>query len=93
MKRFIFLTMLTTAVSASAQEALSQLEQQATDIIKQMTLEEKFSQMMNETPGISRLGIEPTIGGTRLFMGWHEAVGQRSFRNLLAWELHLTPTW
>ena len=67
MKRFIFLTMLTTAVSASAQEALSQLEQQATDIIKQMTLEEKFSQMMNETPGISRLGIEP-------YDWWNEAL-------------------
>lgn len=67
MKRFIFLTMLTTAVSASAQVALSQLEQQATDIIKQMTLEEKFSQMMNETPGISRLGIEP-------YDWWNEAL-------------------
>lgn len=67
MKRFIFLTMLTTAVSASAQEAMSQLEQQATDIIKQMTLEEKFSQMMNETPGISRLGIEP-------YDWWNEAL-------------------
>ena len=67
MKRFIFLTMLTTAVSASAQEALSQLEQQATDIIKQMTLEEKFSQMMNETPGITRLGIEP-------YDWWNEAL-------------------
>ena len=67
MKRFIILTMLTTAVSASAQEAMSQLEQQATDIIKQMTLEEKFSQMMNETPGISRLGIEP-------YDWWNEAL-------------------
>ena len=47
------------AASAAAQGSLQQLEQQARDIIAQMTLEEKFSQMMNETPGIKRLGIEP----------------------------------
>ena len=47
------------AASAAAQGFLQQLEQQARDIIAQMTLEEKFSQMMNETPGIKRLGIEP----------------------------------
>lgn len=40
-------------------EKIRQLEQRATDIIAQMTLEEKFSQLMNETPGIPRLGIEP----------------------------------
>ena len=67
MKRIIFLTMLTIAVSASAQEAMSQLEQQAKDIINKMTLEEKFSQMMNETPGISRLGIEA-------YDWWNEAL-------------------
>ena len=31
----------------------------AKSLIAQMTLKEKFSQMMNETPGIKRLGIEP----------------------------------
>lgn len=61
------MTMLTIAVSASAQEAMSQLEQQAKDIINKMTLEEKFSQMMNETPGISRLGIEA-------YDWWNEAL-------------------
>jgi beta-glucosidase len=38
---------------------MEKLEQQAREVIGQMTLEEKFSQLMNETPGIKRLGIEP----------------------------------
>ncbi|MBR6997697.1 MAG: hypothetical protein IKI19_02700, partial [Prevotella sp.] len=42
-----------------AQERLAQMEQQASEIIAKMTLEEKFAQLMNETPGIPRLGIEP----------------------------------
>ena len=31
----------------------------ARKIISQMTVEEKISQMMNEAPGIERLGIKP----------------------------------
>ena len=50
------LSMATTGV---AQERLAQMEQQASEIIAKMTLEEKFAQLMNETPGIPRLGIEP----------------------------------
>ncbi|MCR5197757.1 MAG: glycoside hydrolase family 3 C-terminal domain-containing protein [Prevotella sp.] len=42
-----------------AQPKLEQLEQEANALIDKMTLEEKFSQLMNETPGIPRLGIEP----------------------------------
>ncbi|MBR3067570.1 MAG: glycoside hydrolase family 3 C-terminal domain-containing protein [Prevotella sp.] len=42
-----------------AQPKLEQLEQEANALIEKMTLEEKFSQLMNETPGIPRLGIEP----------------------------------
>jgi len=38
---------------------MEKFEKQANEIIAQMTLEEKFSQLMNETPGIPRLGIEP----------------------------------
>ena len=48
-----------TAVTAEAQTPAKNFEQQARDIIAKMTLEEKISQMMNETPGIPRLGIEP----------------------------------
>lgn len=47
------------ALPAAAQEKLDRLEQQADELIGKMTLEEKFSQLMNETPGIPRLGIEP----------------------------------
>ena len=45
--------------SSMANGQLQRLEQQASDIISQMTLEEKCSQLMNETPGIPHLGIEP----------------------------------
>ena len=47
------------ALTAGAQSSVERLEKQARELIAQMTLEEKFSQMMNEAPGISRLGIEP----------------------------------
>ena len=60
MKRF-FVTLLfgLTLCTAHAQNNMEKLEQQAREVIGQMTLEEKFSQLMNETPGIKRLGIEP----------------------------------
>ncbi len=48
-----------TVTTATAQKTMKDLEKQAKSIIAQMTLEEKISQMMNETPGIPRLGIEP----------------------------------
>ncbi|MBR1415848.1 MAG: glycoside hydrolase family 3 C-terminal domain-containing protein [Prevotella sp.] len=51
--------MATSTTIAMAQERLTALEHEADEIISQMTLEEKFSQLMNETPGIPRLGIEP----------------------------------
>ncbi len=46
-------------LSATAQDRMAQLEQKARDIIAQLTLDEKISQLMNETPGVPRLGIEP----------------------------------
>ena len=59
MKKEIIAATLAMTLPAVAQEKMQHLEQQASDIIGQMTLEEKFSQLMNETPGIERLGIEP----------------------------------
>ncbi len=59
MKKEIIAATLAMALPAVAQEKMQHMEQQASDIIGQMTLEEKFSQLMNETPGIERLGIEP----------------------------------
>ena len=38
---------------------MTDFEKQAEEIISKMTLDEKISQMMNETPSIERLGIEP----------------------------------
>ena len=59
MKRAILSTITMVALTANAQTTMNKFEKQADDIIAQMTLEEKFSQLMNETPGIPRLGIEP----------------------------------
>lgn len=50
---------LTTVMPIVAQTTIQGLEKQAVEIICKMTLEEKISQMMNTTPGIERLGIEP----------------------------------
>lgn len=67
MKHLLITLMLTATISTSAQDGQNRLAQQATDIISQMTLEEKFTQLMNETPGIPRLGIEP-------YDWWNEAL-------------------
>ena len=59
MKRFFSLLSLPCIFLPVSGHSIEQLEQQAKELIAQMTLQEKFSQMMNETPGIKRLGIEP----------------------------------
>ena len=59
MDKLLLATALATSTPTMAQDKMAQLEQQADNIISQMTLEEKFAQLMNETPGIPRLGIEP----------------------------------
>ena len=59
MKKAILTTITVVALTANAQTTMNKFEKQADEIIAQMTLEEKFSQLMNETPGIPRLGIEP----------------------------------
>ena len=58
-KNILLATLMAATTIAMAQERLTALEHEADEIISQMTLEEKFSQLMNETPGIPRLGIEP----------------------------------
>ena len=58
-KYYLIIVSIMMTIPASAQDRMKQLEQQAHDIISQMTLEEKISQLMNETPGIPRMGIEP----------------------------------
>ena len=61
MKKFLSLlaVSLTTVMPIAAQTTIQGLEKQAIEIISKMTLEEKISQLMNTTPGIERLGIEP----------------------------------
>lgn len=58
-KNMMVATLMVAATPVMAQPKLEQLEQEANALIEKMTLEEKFSQLMNETPGIPRLGIEP----------------------------------
>ncbi len=43
------------------------IEQRITDLLNRLTLEEKVSQMMNQTPGIERLGLPP-------YDWWNEAL-------------------
>ena len=58
-KNMMVAALMVAATPVMAQLKLEQLEQEANALIDKMTLEEKFSQLMNETPGIPRLGIEP----------------------------------
>lgn len=52
--------MMTTAWNhTAAQDKTALMEQRAKEIIGQMTVEEKINQLMNEAPGIPRLGINP----------------------------------
>jgi len=53
--------------TTNAQTTMEKLEKRADALIREMTLEEKFAQLMNETPGIPRLGIEP-------YDWWNEAL-------------------
>ena len=58
-KNMMVAALMVASTPGMAQPKLEQLEQEANALIEKMTLEEKFSQLMNETPGIPRLGIEP----------------------------------
>ncbi|MBQ8046903.1 MAG: glycoside hydrolase family 3 C-terminal domain-containing protein [Prevotella sp.] len=75
MRRILQLTALllaTTSVATlnakdKAKDRLLRMEQKAHQLISQMTAEEKISQLMNEAPGIPRLGIKP-------YNWWNEAL-------------------
>ena len=65
---FISLIIILTAIQPmSAQQDMKKMEKRANEIISQLTLDEKISQLMNQTPGVSRLGIEP-------YDWWNEAL-------------------
>ena len=51
-------TLLPLATMAN-DSTMNRLQARAQELIQQMTLEEKCAQLMNETPGIERLGIRP----------------------------------
>ena len=56
------------AAGAFAQESKeAAMHQKASEVIAQMTLDEKISMMMNSTPGVERLGIKP-------YDWWNEAL-------------------
>ena len=50
-----------------AQQEMKDMERRAREVISQLTLDEKISQLMNQTPGVERLGIEP-------YDWWNEAL-------------------
>lgn len=66
MKKSVIVALLVLSVTAFAATS-QQLENRAHELISQMTLEEKFHQLMNSTPGIERLGIKP-------YDYWNEAL-------------------
>lgn len=65
--RVLIVAALMVAIPSMAQTKEEQMTQRAKDIIAQMTVDEKISQLMNETPGIPRLGIKP-------YDWWNEAL-------------------
>ena len=58
-RKIILFVLFMATLPIMSQDKMQQLEKKASEIISQMTLDEKISQMMNATPGIPRLGIEP----------------------------------
>ncbi len=46
-------------LAQSTSELEARMEKKAREVISQMTVDEKISQMMNYTPGIERMGIKP----------------------------------
>ena len=66
MKKVILLT-LAVAVLAACQSPQQKAEKRASDILKQLTLEEKASLMVYNSPAVERLGI-------RSYNWWNEAL-------------------
>ena len=60
LRTMLLFAVLTTALCAHAQLTQGQrMEQRARDLIAKMTVDEKISQLMNDAPGIPRLGLKP----------------------------------
>lgn len=55
----LLLLMLPMASTSAQTDKYARMEQKAREVIGKMTVDEKISQLMNETPGIPRLGIKP----------------------------------
>ena len=60
----------------------------AKELVSQMTLEEKMSQMLYESPAIERLGIPAYTGGMKRCTEWQEQVWQLYFRRRLGLRQH-----
>ena len=60
LKKLLFQTLtILSVIPVYSQTNYQMMTKRAQDIIAQMTVDEKISQLMNETPGIPRLGIKP----------------------------------
>lgn len=55
----LFTCIALSVVPSSAQTKVEQMTERAKSVIAKMTTEEKILQLMNETPGIERLGMKP----------------------------------
>lgn len=65
----------------------------ATELVNQMTLEEKASQARYDAPAIKRLGIRSTAGGTKLSTESHAPARQLFSHKQSALELLLTQSF
>ena len=65
-------------------------KEKAHELVSQMTLEEKASQLRYDAPAIPRLESLPITGGMRLFTGWREPVWQPASLRQSPWRQPLT---
>lgn len=54
--------------------------ERARALVSKMTVEEKASQLLYNSPAIERLGYMNTTGGMKARMAWQDAAQQLSFR-------------
>lgn len=92
----ILLSSIACSLNASNKKVKKQLtptrfEQRVNELIAQMTLDEKISQLMNGSDGIERLGILPYDWWTKRYTAWHATDGLRCSHKPSEWLPHSTP--
>ena len=76
-----------------SKESTALYKKRARELVAQMTLTEKISQMMNKAPEIKRLGIKSYNWWNEALTGLQERESQRFSRRQLHWPQPLIPNW